>query len=124
MLRPERYVKPELDWSSFDLRWFNKKFTWQEDKLFGVWDRLQPVEETLSKRQGDCEDYAFVAASYLLSETDEPVSLAYLMRGVEAHIVCFTDDAVYSSGKTFEWTLGQYCLQKNYKTVYTNELRA
>lgn len=108
---PHRVLTPDRDWERFHLRGFSHTFTWEQDPLGGFLDTVQPVAETIDRETGDCEDYAVLAASYLLSETDADVRLAFLWKGLaptKGHTVVATDDTVYSSGAIYDKTLAEY----------------
>lgn len=120
---PRLYLDTESDWSEFDIASFNERYEWDQDEWGGLRDTIQAPNTTRSVRHGDCEDYSALIASYLLSETDEPVSLGFVMDGRLAHSVCFTDDTVYSSGRVHDKTFEEYVADSRWGRVFVRELR-
>jgi hypothetical protein len=122
-LFPKQYVKSEYSFSAFDVEEFNSQFNWRSDGWGGLKDTVQDPWNTRRSAAGDCEDYALLIASYLLSETEEDVSLVFLARGRTFHAVCSTGDAVYSSGEVHEGTLDEYCEEAGYTAIFARTVR-
>lgn len=120
---PHRYLDTEIDWSKYNFYQFTHDFDYEMDDWHGLKDTVTPVEQTLNTADGDCDDYAAVAASYLLAETERPVRLALLWRGAAGHVVCYTDDTVYSSGEIHRLSLRRFCAEQNYTVLKTTTVR-
>jgi hypothetical protein len=102
-LWPHRYIQCSHEWLAFDLfEWSQTEYEYRRDPP-GFWnDRAQRPEETVERNDGDCEDYALVAASWACSHGRD-VGLAVTGHSrygvpVPTHMVAFDDTYVYSSG--------------------------
>ena len=78
-------------------RFFQEQITFQEDiRLFGEVDYWQAPEEFLSRRAGDCEDYALLAQAVLRRLGFEAFVFSLYGENGYAHTVCvFTQDGRY-----------------------------
>jgi len=127
------YYQPSLaldtsrDWRGFDIDAFSSEFEWSRDPLNGYWDTIQPIEETLARKRGDCDDYMAVTASALLAETTKSLGVAFLS-GTDSiipdHAVTYTTDRVYSSGTIHERSLSEYAVENEYERWFTRTLRS
>lgn len=123
LLFPNHYLDNDQPWWRFDIERFNQRFEWESDDWYGLKDTVAPPVDTWMNEKGDCVDYAALIASYLTSTTDKSVSLAYLISGISGHVVCYTDDKVYSSGVTHEMKFDEYVEKSVYRKVYTKKLQ-
>lgn len=123
---PTLCVNTDYDWAGFDLDEFSESFEWTSDPLNGYWDVVQPVEETLETKHGDCDDYAAVIASYLVSETTQPVAMTFLWRGrvpLPDHAVIHVPGRVYSSGTIIDDPLESYAEESQYDHWFTRRIQ-
>ena len=65
-------------------RWLEKNIVYKADESTDRW--ADPLE-TLRKRSGDCEDFAFLSAEVLRTFGYQPLVLA-VGRGQNAHVIC------------------------------------
>ena len=72
----------------------HQTFTFQRDEeLFGETDRWQPPEEFVTRKAGDCEDYALLARALLRRNGIEAYVFSVFGKEAYAHTVCvFVDD--------------------------------
>lgn len=111
---PWHFVEDDERWATIDLEdWSRRTYTWEQDPLTGLLDLTQHPETTYEDGTGDCEDYAVLAASVLVSRGTEPVSIGfvYRLRSWYAHVVAFTDGRVYSSGEIIDTDFETYASQ-------------
>lgn len=123
---PRLCIDTDYDWTAFDFQAFNDDFDWTSDPLNGYWDVVQPVEETINTQQGDCDDYAAVAASYLHETTSKPIRFAFLYRDggvVPDHVAVGTGKRVYESGVVHDQSLVQYQRASPYTSSFTRTVR-
>lgn len=101
-LFPWRYVETGEPWSSLDLDdWSADEYDWIADDWNGFKDFASPPRETLDLGEGDCEDYALVAASWALTHGRDGVGIAFCIekpRVWPTHVIAFDEERVYSSG--------------------------
>jgi hypothetical protein len=101
-LFPRRYVARDRSWAEFDLEtWSRTEYEWREDAWNGFRDFARRPADTVSQGEGDCEDYALVAASWAASRGRDDVGLAFCWESTRpwpTHVVAFDDRRVYSSG--------------------------
>lgn len=72
-----------------------REFTFQRDiELFGEVDRWQRPDEFLSRRMGDCEDYALLARELLVRNWVKAFVFSLYGDGGYAHTVCVFVDAL------------------------------
>jgi len=111
-LAPERYVAEGDHFAEVPLRaWSEAGYTYDPDPWQGWNDFLTPPEEMLSMNaEGDCEDYAFLAASVLASRGVSPIDIVFLTAedGVGGHVLCATEARVFSSGDVFNRPLREW----------------
>lgn len=122
VVAPRRYCDPVAA-ASLDIHAWSREFTWRRDDFDGWLDVVRPVSETIDAEAGDCEDYAFVVASWALAH-DTPVDLAVCCTGWRpAHVVAVTGTGVgldtgparvWSSGDVHEATLPAYVRRSDY----------
>jgi len=73
-------------------KWLKKNIKYQKDSSKDVWATPQ---ETLNKKEGDCEDFAFLTAEVLRGLGYDPHFYALVREG-EAHAICvFKKDGFY-----------------------------
>lgn len=119
VLRPQRYLETDRDWSDFDFDvWSYKTYDWEQDDWNGLKDTVQTVTLTIETGAGDCDDYALVAASYLKSETNHDCEIVALYSKFfrRGHLIVYdiSDETVYSSGSIFDKTLDEYVARSAY----------
>jgi len=101
-----------------DLQSWSDRFSWREDPWNGLRDTAQPVPKTLQSGEGDCEDYAFVAASKRIEEGCTDVSLGLRLDPTPAHVVVHDGDRIYSSGVISEEPdRDQYARESRYSHI-------
>lgn len=121
LLFPRRYVDTDLHWDYFDFREWH--YTWREDPWNGLLDTLQPPFATIHLGRGDCEDYAFAVASYLLWIGKNPVGIAVAGRRLfDLHVVAYDDEHVYSSGRVTEESVDEWLDNSEYNWVIRRPL--
>lgn len=101
-LFPSRYVDGGEAVASLDLEsWSRTEYDWVSDAWNGFRDFAKPPTQTLDDEEGDCEDYALVAASWALANDRTGVGLAFCIEKPKVwptHVIAFDDERVYSSG--------------------------
>lgn len=101
-LFPSRYVDTGESVASLDLEsWSRAEYDWVSDAWNGFRDFAKPPSKTLDDEEGDCEDYALVAASWALANDRPGVGLAFCIEKPKVwptHVIAFDDERVYSSG--------------------------
>ena len=108
-LCPERFVEAG-QWVDFDLRtWSREEYKWRGEGWTPWNDTVQRPSETVLSGRGDCDDYAFVAASWALARDRPGVGIAVMghyVGGVvprPTHMVAYDDaPTVYSSGSIYD----------------------
>jgi len=94
---------------------FSDTYTWVQDDWNGLKDVITPVNETLEIEEGDCDDYAAVAASWAIENNREPVSFAYYFDGYRPrHVVAVDNNRVYSSGSVVETSIEDHITESEY----------
>lgn len=107
-LWPKRYIDPHAT-IAIDLETWSDTFEWSEDPWNGYQDFAQPVRQTIQSREGDCEDYSLVAASWLVSRgEDVELVCCFDENFAPTHVVCYDGERVYSSGAIFDKNLDEY----------------
>lgn len=100
-LRPRAFLEKDFKWDDFDIeRWSEREYEWEQDPWFGLRDTVSMPSDVIRSGRGDCDDYAFVAASYLDATTDHDIKIVVQTDGRVWHMVCYdaTEERVYSSG--------------------------
>lgn len=122
--RAARYLDTEYDWDSFDLRrWSDEEYTWRQDPWNGMRDFVQPPRETIRTGEGDCDDYALVAASWAAATDRDGLGMAVCGRGPGLHhMLAFDDEHTYSSGDVEAQTPGEYLDGSRYTWIYTRRV--
>lgn len=117
-LFPGRYVERGPFWPTFDLEeWSRSVYTWNEDPWNGFRDFAGRPSDTVSRGEGDCEDYALVAASWALARGHDGVGIAFCWessRPWPTHVVAFDDERVYSSGDITRGTVDEWVADSKY----------
>lgn len=117
-LYPRAFIDPKAA-ENLVLRQWSDSFEWVEDPINGYLDYGKPVSDTIEDRTGDCEDYAFVVASWAVAN-DIPVSVGFcLRRWIPDHVVAFTDQFVYSSGNIIDSSISEYSDEHGYSRILT-----
>lgn len=127
LLVPHRYLDTGRDWSDFNLEeWTDNTYTYKKDEWGQKKDYVQYMDHMLVEGTGDCEDYSFVCASYLLSETDHELTLVscYSLPDFIGHVLLYdsTDEVIYSSGSITNETLDEYKERTIYDVFFTRSL--
>lgn len=101
-LFPSHYIETGEAMASLDLEsWSRTEYDWVSDPWNGLRDFAKPPSETLEEAEGDCEDYALVAASWALANDRNDVGIAFCIQKPKfwpTHVIAFDDEHVYSSG--------------------------
>ena len=120
---PGRYLEPVPE---FDPDGFAKRWRYQGDPLWGLWDVARNPHDLIEQAQGDCVDYARLAASWLYFHTDRPIAL-YVMGRVHnppGHLVAYDGERVYSTGRVHDESLHTYAARTNRVVVLRRGIRA
>ena len=128
VLWPERYVSDDVDlWSALDIEeWSRRGYDWVEDDWNGVLDLAKRPHETLADGEGDCEDYALVAASWALANDRPGVGLAVCWEWPypwPRHAIAYDDERVYSSGDVTEESVDEFNEREGYRFALRRPLR-
>lgn len=125
---PDRYVDRGKFWSGFDLeQWSEYVYDWKQDSWDGLKDTVSDPRVVVETGRGDCDDYANVAVSTLLEQTDGFVGLAFmstLAANPTGHVVAYTDTHVYSSGEIYEGSLNDFMRQSQYDVKICRTVRS
>lgn len=117
-LFPDRHMSDNIWVTSLDFeKWSEEEYQWEQDGWNGFADFLTSPPETIVSGKGDCEDYAFVAASWARSR-DKDVTLTLCFEGyspVPQHMIAAFDGNVYSSdGIRTDTTIDEYIESSKY----------
>ena len=128
VLWPDRYVSDDRDlWSAFDIEeWSRRGYDWVEDDWNGILDFAKRPNETLADGEGDCEDYALVAASWALANDRPGVGLAVCWEWPypwPRHAIAYDDERVYSSGHVTEESVDEFNEREGYRFALRRPLR-
>lgn len=123
---PDYYVERSAFWADVDLvDWSRQTYEWTQDDWNGVRDFAQSARKTYETGQGDCEDYALVAASVLASRDRSDLHFAIVSGGVlPEHFVLYDagDQRVYSSGRIYDATFAEYLDESRYTHRVTRRI--
>lgn len=125
ILWPHRYLGDEEFFEDFNFLEWNDEYKWEQDAWSGYRDVAKRPQRTVNTARGDCEDYALVAASWLRAN-DRPATLVVLWRQgsfLGDHVVCYSENTVYSSGE-IHWgtSLEKYVEDSEYVRYITREI--
>ncbi len=117
-LVPQRYVDDGRFWAEFDLEaWAADRYDWDQDPWNGLRDFAKRPRETVRDEEGDCEDFALVAASWAVAHDREDVGLAFCWKWPypwPRHVVAYDADRVYSSGEISRQRVGDWVAESDY----------
>lgn len=123
---PRRYVDRSEFWSDFDLEeWSRSSYEWVEDPWNGLLDFARRPAETISRGEGDCEDYALVALSWAVAHGRTGVGLAFCWGRRypwPTHAIAFDDERVYSSGDIFTGSVEEWIADSRYSFALERRL--
>lgn len=126
LMRPHRFVEPEDLPEDFDLEEWTDEYEYTRDAWGGKIDYVRPIPETVEKGIGDCEDYALVAASYLVGNDASEVGVAFCYDTSslpwKGHVIAYDEERTYSSGVIRKQTLRAYLAQSDYDLAVTRPL--
>lgn len=125
-LFPRRYVNTAYHWATFNPEAWSREFTWRVDGWGGMKDVIQPVGKTLTKKRGDCEDYAFVILSYLVAMEAEHAEVCYLMETSlppKGHVIAYDGENVYTSGAIQQKSPKEYKEDSKYDVLLRRRVR-
>jgi len=115
MLSPERHIETGPEFAKVDLReWSDTAYTYEPDSFGLVGDVLTPPTRLLAGAQGDCEDYAFFAASVLAAQGVTDIDLVSMWKPGVGHVVCEANGRTYSSGNIFDYGAGAFARDHGY----------
>lgn len=124
--RPVPLEKRLMDWTFLNgirsvetyEKWLKKNIEYLEDEGRDVW---ASPEETLAKRGGDCEDFAFLNAAVLGALGYDASVIAFGVGQMERHAIClfvkdgcffwFDNDALYESPFTSIAEVAEYIFE-------------
>lgn len=123
LLYPRRYLWIHSYFRDFNPREWSREYEWEQDEWNGWKDTLQPVGKTLTEQSGDCEDYAFVIASWAVTNGYD-AKLGICFEGYRlAHVVATDGWSVYSSGVIYtDTTLDEYIEKSDYDRIITRNI--
>lgn len=103
ILIPARYVDRSDFWTELNIEeWSSEVYKWKQDPWKGYRDFAKRPVETISDGEGDCEDYALVAASCALTQGQQGVGLGFCWKRFDPrprHVIAFDGEFVYSEGE-------------------------
>lgn len=123
---PRRYINPGAA-AELDIEQYSERYEWRQDPAGGLIDTLKPPAAMVEDPRGDCEDYAFLAASWAIAADQTPVALglctdSYLLRHTVAIAGVGTgDECVYSSGAVYDG-LDTYREQMSYDRLWVRPI--
>lgn len=121
MIAPGRYVDRSSMWQDFPFReWSRTEYTWTQDDWNGIRDFASEPHETTELGEGDCEDYALVAASWALAQGHDGVGLGFCFEWPSpwpTHAIAFDAERVYSSGTVTETSVDEWLADARYDYV-------
>lgn len=122
-LFPKRYTV-QFD-MPVDLQWFQHEFEWRQDAWGGLKDVIKHPQDTRDERTGDCEDFAWVALSELLSEGREHVSLVFCWSFEDrvGHTVVADEDMVYGSDTVYPGNVNGYLRNSRYEYAVVRQIK-
>lgn len=115
MAFPGRHIVTGPEFEAIDLtEWSANVYDYDADPYHPVVDYLTPPEAMLDGAKGDCEDYAFFAASVLASKGVEDIDLVSMLKWGTGHVVAEANGKTYSSGTVHDMTAGEFAKQNGY----------
>lgn len=126
-LFPSRYVDTSETVASLDLEsWSRTEYDWVSDAWNGFRDFAKPPAKTLVDEEGDCEDYALVAASWALANERSGVGIAFCIEKPKVwptHVIAFDDERVYSSGNINQESVDSWLEGSDYDYALRRRIR-
>ena len=126
-LFPGRYVDDDEFWTDFDLvAWSRTTYEWTEDPWNGFRDFARRPRDTVAAGTGDCEDYALVAASWLVAQGRDRVGLAFCWEWPypwARHVIAFDGERVYSSGTISQGSVEEWVEDSRYAVSVSRRIR-
>lgn len=122
-MAPGKYLDTEYDWRSFDLESWSNYFTYEPDGWNGLNDTTDPPRRTIRREKGDCDDYALVAASWLLGN-NHSAKLVYCYKPwpFQAHLIAVGNGKTYSTGQIRTQTPAEFLEKSRYTRSLTRRL--
>lgn len=115
---PNRYIDRSNFWIDFNLqKWSSEIYKWKQDSWNGYRDFAKRPAQTISDGEGDCEDYALVAASWALAQDHRGVGLGVCWKRLDPrprHVIAFDNEFVYSSGDIRQESVEEYISRSQY----------
>lgn len=103
---------------------FQQDFKYQQDDLYGLYDIVNPVNETITTMKGDCVDFVNVAASYLLAVTDNPITLVLTANKDDlAHTFVYSDGIIIDINGLETNSIEEYANKRNEKIITKTQIR-
>lgn len=123
---PKRYLSTSDTVTNLDLQtWSETEYEWEQDEWNGYADFLTAPEKTVESGRGDCEDYAFVAASWAHRRYNN-VQIAICFNDgnpIPRHMVAWFNGDVYSSGTIHKDTsISEYVADSQYDWHLTRDV--
>jgi hypothetical protein len=126
-LLPNRYVDHDPFWSEFDIeQWSQSTYEWTEDPWNGFRDFAKRPATTVSQGTGDCEDYALVAASWMVAQEREGAGIAFCWEPPypwPRHAIAYDDERVYSSGTISNESVEEWVEDSRYAFAIRRRIR-
>lgn len=123
---PRRFVERSEFWAGVNLHhWSESDYVWIQDDLNGYADTVRDPRATYERGEGDCEDYALVAACVLHSRGCLNLKFVVLSRGyLPEHTVLYDANRhrVYSSGQIHDQSLEEYLDSVEYTRYWTRRV--
>lgn len=132
---PQRYIDT-VSVAEIDFPAWSDRYEWRQDGWNGLKDFAQPVQKTIETEEGDCEDYALVAASEMKRRGAESVYLGFCFKTyagipVPRHVVAaskdgadnYQEEVVFSSGRRlYDTSKEQYVGSSQYQFAIWREI--
>lgn len=108
LLRTDEFAEPDKIPEGFDFEEWRQDFFWVEERKISA---VKPIKKTIEEQNGDCEDFAAVAVSWMKKVGFDTVSFGFFWREgnilpvhVTANGVQDGEPVVFSNGQ--KWLMG------------------
>lgn len=119
---PRRFLEPVdyLDMDRFADRW-----EYAQDPLWGLYDIARSPFEVLDQAEGDCVDFARLAASHLFYNTAHDIALyvAAQRRMPPGHVIVYDGVRCWSTGEVYEESPVEYGIRTDRDLMVRRRVR-
>lgn len=125
LLYPKLLLSTESSVAMLDLEnWIEHHFEWEQDEWGGWKDFVSDPVKTVRTKKGDCEDFAFVVASWAYYRYHE-VTFALCFDGLrpEHTVVAFGGDVYSSDGVYRDTSIDEYVSKKRFSWCVKRSVR-